>query len=108
MTLQDEWIAAYRAAERAKEKLAAIEAQLLPTMVVGQELQGKTAKVRKRDRGVLKPERLHTAVSNALWTSITERKPVADLYRAAIRRGRLTQDILDQASDRSKPWLELL
>jgi hypothetical protein len=108
MATVDEWVAAYRAFERAKDKLTAIEAELLPTMAVGQVLEGSKGKVRKRDRGVLKPDRLRDKISSSLWTSITERKPVAALYKAAIQRGKLTQDEIDQCSDRSKPWLELM
>jgi hypothetical protein len=106
--LADDWIAAYRDYERAKERLDAVTSQILPTMAVGDVLAGSTGKVCKRDRAVLKPERLQLAVSTSLWTSITERKPVATLYKAAVRRGRLSEVDLVNASDRSKPWLELM
>jgi hypothetical protein len=106
--LADDWIAAYRDYERAKERLETVAAQILPTMAVGDVLAGTTGKVRKCDRGVLKPEKLRLAVSTSLWTSITERKPVAALYKAAVRRGTLSEVDLEKASDRSKPWLELM
>jgi hypothetical protein len=108
MDLVNEWIAAYRATERAQEKLNALTAQLLPTMAVGDTLDGKTAKVRKRDRAVLQPKDLQAAISTSLWTKITERKPVAAYYNEAIKRGQLTQEIMDGCSTRSKAWLELL
>ncbi len=108
MDLVNDWIAAYRAAERAQEKLEALTAQLLPTMAVGDILDGKTAKIRKRDRAVLQADDLRNAINTSLWTKITERKPVAAYYKEAIKRGKLTQDIMDQCSTRSKAWLELL
>jgi hypothetical protein len=108
MDMVNEWIAAYRAAERAQEKLDALTAQLLPSMAVGDILEGKTAKVRKRDRTVLQPDRLKSEITTSLWTRITERKPVAALYKEAIKRGKLTQELMDGCSTRSKSWLELL
>jgi hypothetical protein len=107
MTTVDEWVRLKRAADRAAERLDAATADLLPTLAVGQELEGRTAKIIKRDRAVLQPGVLVTHVSDALWRRITERKPVADLYRAEVKRGRLEQSTLDKSSTRSRPWLEL-
>lgn len=108
MELADEWIMAYRAVERAQEKLDRITAQLLPVMAVGQELDGSKGKVRKRDRAVLQAAQLQSSISSSQWTMLTERKPVAAYYNAAIKRGKLDQKLFDACCTRSKPWLELL
>lgn len=107
MATIDEWIKAKRAADKATERLEALSAALMPDLPFREAQKGRTGSVIKLDRAVLQPGVLVTHVSDALWRRITERKPVADLYKAEIRRGRLTQSTLDESSIRSKPWLEL-
>lgn len=103
--LADEWLKAKRAVERAEAKLRAIEAQF-PAKPVGTILEGETGKVRYCGRCMLIPDLLKVRVSASMWTSITERKPVAVLYHAAVRRGRLEQSVLDECSKPTKQWFE--
>jgi len=106
--LVDEWIKLKRAAERAQERLAEVEAQLMPTMAVGDVLKGRTGDVRKRDRGVLIPALLEARLSARRWQMITVRTPSAPLYRAEIKRGRMSEEDITESSKRSKPWLEMI
>lgn len=91
-----------------KREQDALVALLVKGKPSGTELEGHTGRVRIRDRAVLQPTELESRLSPALWRRITKRVPVADLYRAEIRRGKLPQDIIDASSTRSKAWLEAL
>lgn len=101
----DEWLAAKRDVELAQARLDAIEARF-PEMSVGDVLEGSTGKVRKCGRSMLVSDLLKAKVSPSMWTSITERKPVAVLYHAAVRRGKLDQSTLDECSKPTKTWFE--
>lgn len=74
----------------------------------GTELDGYEHRVRVRDRAVLQAEKLRERLSVAMWTRITKRVPVADLYKAEVRRGKLSQDLFKECSTRSEQWLETI
>jgi hypothetical protein len=75
----------------------------------GDVIEGSMGKkVRRRDRSNLDPAKLKAAVSTSMWTAITERKPVADLYKYMIRKGKLSQETIDGCSTRTESWLERL
>lgn len=106
--LVDQFVAADRAYQAAKEHRDALQELLEARMAVGAELPGTDRKVRRRDRRVLVAARLKAKVSNSMWTAITERKPVAALYNAMIVRGKLPAELLDECSTRSKTWIEVI
>lgn len=106
-TLVDQWVELETQISQLKRLQDAI-VSALPKSPSGTELEGHTARVRVRDRAVLRPELLEAKLSATLWRRITKRVPVADLYRAEVKRGKLTQELLDQCSIRSKSWLEIV
>lgn len=103
----DEWNNLQTQIEALKARQNIIAEKLLENMDVGHTLQSKTGnKVRKCDRGNLIADRLKASVSPQMWVKITERKPVAALYKAEIQKGKLDQSIVDAATERTKAWLE--
>jgi len=106
--LVDQYVAADAAYRAAREHRESLRRLIEPHLQVGQELAGTDRKIRRRDRRVLVPAKLKAKVSNSMWTSITERKPVAVLYNAAIKRGKLDAALLDECSTRSETWLEVI
>jgi hypothetical protein len=106
--LVDQVAEAQKAVKAAEDYRDALVSQLGPNIKPGDVLEGKTHRIRVRDRAVLVAERLQERVSKALWLRITVRKPVADLYRAEIKRGRLSQEDIDASSKRSRMWVEVL
>jgi hypothetical protein len=106
--LVDQYVDLVRERDRLQELIDGLDGHLLKSHKPGTELDGTTRKLRVRDRSVLKADRLQALISKAMWLRITVRKPSADLYKAEIRRGKLDQAVIDQASDRSKPWIEVV
>lgn len=103
----DQWTALQDQIDQLKAQQAVIASKLMENMDVGDTWQSKTGNtIRKCDRGNLVPDRLREAVTPQMWVKITERKPVAVLYRAKVKEGKLDQSILDAATERTKPWLE--
>lgn len=74
----------------------------------GTELQGRTRKIRVRDRAVLKGDRLELRVTPAMWRRITKRVPVADLLKAEVKRGKIDPDTVTECQDRSEAWFETI
>lgn len=107
-TLVDQFAEASRIADDAKRRVERLQVELDSHIKVGAELEGHKYRIRKRDRRVLRPERLQQAIPVSMWRRITKRVPVAALYKAEIERGRLTEQQLDDCSDRSRTWLEVL
>lgn len=103
----DQWTALQDQIDQLKAQQAVIASKLMENMDVGDTWQSKAGNtIRKCDRGNLVPDRLREAVTPQMWVKITERKPVAVLYRAKVKEGKLDQSILDAATERTKPWLE--
>ncbi len=102
----DQWRELDRQMSELARQKDALTAELVKDNPAGTELQGNTGRVRVRDRAVLVPAKLEAKLSPALWRRITRRVPVAALYKAELERGKLSQDVMDAASTRSKAWLE--
>jgi len=73
----------------------------------GTMLETDNVKLRVCSRNDLIPTELEKRVSISMWTSITKRIPVAALVKAAIERGKLSQDIIDASSKETRRWLEI-
>lgn len=72
----------------------------------GDMLQTSNNKLRVCSRDQLIPSLLEEAVSPAMWRRITERKPVAALYKAEQQRGKLDPAIIVASSEEVRKWLE--
>jgi hypothetical protein len=105
VNLVDEVLQAKRDLDVAQAKLDALTAQL-PDAPVGTILTGDTGKLRVCGSSRIDPDLLKQRVSASMWTSITERRPVAVLYHAAVRRGKLDQSIIDECTKPTKKWFE--
>jgi hypothetical protein len=104
-----EWLKLTNQINKLKSRLEPIEQELLGRLKVGDPvpIPKKAEKIVKRDRAQLDPEKLHEEVSDDVWETITELKPVADRIKVAIRDGLLTQDTVTVCSTRTKPWLAI-
>jgi hypothetical protein len=105
--LVDQWVALdeqIKALTRTKEALEKALGDHKP----GTELEGHTKRVRVQARSVLKPDQLEQRLAPGLWRRITKRVPVADLLKAEIKRGKISQDIVDECSVNSKTWFKTI
>lgn len=103
----DQWTELQDQIDALKARQTVIAEKLMENMSVGEVWQSKAGnKIRKCDRGNLIPDKLREAVTPQMWVKITERKPVAVLYKAKVKEGKLNQSVLDGATERTKPWLE--
>jgi|ERR1044072_3374797 hypothetical protein len=91
-----------------KREVDALDARLNAVSKVGDELQGHKYRIRRVDRAVLDPTLLEQAIPATLWRRITKRVPVADLYKAEIVRGKLTNDTMQACQGRSKSWFKIV
>jgi hypothetical protein len=106
--LVDQYVELVQERDRLQELIDGLDSLMLRSHKPGDVLAGTTRKLRIRDRAVLKADKLQKLVSKAMWLRITVRKPSADLYKAEIKRGKLNQSVIDEASDRSAQWIEVL
>lgn len=104
-----EWLKLTAQMDKLKSKLKPVEEELLNRLKTGDPVQipRKAEKLVKRDRGQLDPEKLREKVSDEVWELITERRPVADRIKVAIRDKRLTEADVAECSTRSKAWLAI-
>lgn len=104
-----EWMKLTAQMTKLQAKLKPVEEELLGRLKVGDPVQipKKPEKIVKRDRAQLDSAKLQEKVSEAVWELITERKPVADRIKVAIRDKRLTEAVVAECSGRSKPWLAI-
>jgi len=104
-----EWSKLTTQMDKLKLKLKPVEQELLARLKIGDPVQipRKPEKIVKRDRRQLDPVKLQDAVSDKVWKLITEPKPVAARIEVAIRDGKLTEDVVESCSTRSKAWLAI-
>lgn len=104
-----EWLKLTTQMDKLKLKLKPVEEELMNRLKIGDPVQipRKPEKIVKRDRAQLDPDKLQKKVAAEVWELITERKPVADRIKVAIRDSRLTEAEVAECSTRSKPWLAI-
>lgn len=107
--LISEWMRLTARLDKLKSQLKPIEAELLGRLKVRDpvDIPRKPEKLVKLDRSQLDAEKLREKVSEAVWELITERKPVADRVKVAIRDRLLSEDVVIECSTRTKPWLAI-
>lgn len=104
-----EWTKLTARIAKLQEQLKPVEQELLSRLKMGDPvpIPRRSEKIVKRDRRQLDPAKLQDAVSDEIWKLITEPKPVAARIEVAIRDNRLTEDVVEACSTRSKPWLAI-
>jgi hypothetical protein len=107
LDLVDRWVELDQQIKKLVREQEAV-AKALGSQTPGTELEGRSKRLRVKDRAVLKPELLEQRLTPSLWRKITKRVPVADLLKAEIRRGKIDQDTVNECSTRSKVWFEAI
>lgn len=105
--LVDLWIDLDEQMTKLKREIDRVEAEL-GQPPAGTEIKGSVKSIRVQDRAVLKPDKLEQRLTPALWRSVTKRVPVADLLKAAIKRGKIDQQTVNDCSDRSNTWFKAI
>lgn len=106
MSLVDEYLKIESEIAELEKRKAELSKVLLENANSGDILEGSTGKLRVQQNKNLNPELLKAAIPSAQWTQITERKPVAALVTAAVKRGKISSEIVDAAKIPGKTYLK--
>lgn len=102
----DEYLKIQREIDELTARQKKIAEELLKVHQPGSVIVGDTGKLRVQQNMNVDPELLQDAVSTSVWTRITERKLVAAYITAEVKRGKISQETLDQCKKPGKPFVK--
>lgn len=106
MDLVDEYLKIESEIAELEKRKAELSKTLLENANAGDVLEGSTGKLRVQQNNNLNSELLKAAIPNTQWTQITERKPVAALVTAAVKRGKISPEVINAAKIPGKTYLK--
>ncbi len=91
----DQYLALDKQIAELEKQKKEIAKNLLSVSQIGDVLEGSSGKVRVQQQNILDDSVLREKISASMWTRISVRKSVAALLSAEVKRGKISEDIVN-------------